>query len=339
MGKKGSTPAIAPESETPLHFRLGTLEIALSTNSPLVGRFARQFLNDWISQTGEPAGAADIQIYLELVETLPPRPDQEPIFAGSGRHLPDGVGTLSVYEQPAGFLLHFQHGGLVQIEPESRERLIQGFVTTRLLQYGRLHDLLFTTLSPFLRRQGYYLIHAAAAVDQAEAALFAGPPACGKSTTVLNLSLNNWEVLSNDTLLLEERPDGVYALPTPGGFSIRPESISHLPALAAHLPQPPLEHFYHLSLPKLGLKWAEPARISTIYFPEISDGQENEWFPQPPSIALARLIEFSLDRWDTTHLSAHISFLEQLSRQAQAVSLKIANQQQLPALLKNAKRK
>jgi hypothetical protein len=338
MGKKDNALVAAVASETPgfekpLHFHLGALQIALSSSSPLVGRFARQFLSDWISRTGEAAKTADIQIYLELVESLPPLPEQEPIFASSGRHLPDGVGTLSVYELPEGFLLYFRDGGLVRIKPEGREQLIHGFVTTRLLQYSRLHDLLFTTLSPFLRRRGCYLVHAAAAVYAGEAAIFAGPPGCGKSTTVLNLTLNGWTVLSDDTLLLEERPNGIYALPTPGGFSIRPETVRHLPLLAAHVTHPLPEHFNKLSLPKMGLDWANPAPISTIYFPEISQGQGNEQFPLPPAIALARLLELSLDRWDTTHLPAHITFLERLSRQAQAISLKITNQQQIPSLI------
>lgn len=330
MEKKGSPP---------LHFGLGALQIALSSSSPLIGRYIRQFLNDWITQMGEPIGTDDIQLHLELADTLPPLPEQEPIFTASGHHLPAGVGTLSIYQQSEGYLLNFQDGGLISIKPENPEQLIQGMVTTRLLQYGRFHDLLFTTLSPFLRRRGYYLIHAAAAMNETGAVIFAGPPGCGKTTTVLNLTLNGWGMLSNDTLLLQERPNGIYALPTPGGFSLRPDSVHHLPALAAHLPDEKPEHFYHLSLPQMGLNWAKPAPISTIYFPEISSGQANKLLLQPPSLALAHLIESSLDRWDTTHLPAHISFLEQLSRQAQALSLQIANQQQLPALLKNAKRK
>lgn len=339
MGKKDSPPPIAAESHPTVHFRLGALQIALSSTSPLVGRVARQFLNDWTIQTEKPTQTPDIHIHLKLVESLPSLSGQEPVYTGSTQHLPDGVGTLSVYEQPEGFLLHFQDGGLVPIKLKDRERPIQGCVTTRLLQYGRLHDLLFTTLSPFLRRQGYYLVHAAAAVHDTKAVIFTGPPGCGKSTTVLNLALNGWKVLSDDTLLLEEQPDGIYALPTPSGFSIRPETIRHLPLLAAHIPQPLPEHSYPLSLPKMGIKWANPTRVSTIYFPEISQGQANEHFPLPPALALARLIELSLDRWDTARLPAHISFLEQLSRQAQAVALKIVNQRQIPDLLKNVKRK
>ncbi|MFZ0548172.1 MAG: hypothetical protein WAM60_22190 [Candidatus Promineifilaceae bacterium] len=334
MEKNISASADSPDSEITLHFNLGALRIALSSNSPLVGRYAREFLDEWLEP--EAASPPDMQIHLDLSVSLPLFIEHEPIFVNNEQYLPDGVGTLFVFEQPKGFLFYFQDGALVSVKPESR--LIEGHITTRLLHYGRLHDLLFTSLSPFLRRRGYYLIHAAAAVREGKAAVFTGPPGCGKSTTVLNLVLNGWQFVSNDTLLLQERPDGIYALPTPGGFSVRPESVSHLPALAAHLPQQQPDQFYHLSPHKLGVKWANPARISTIYFPEISEGKENDLLPLPPAVTMARLIELSLDRWDTADLSAHISFIERLSRQAQGTSLRIADQQKLPNILNNAMR-
>jgi hypothetical protein len=53
----------------------------------------------------------------------------------------------------------------------------------------------------------------------------------------------------------------------------------------------------------------------------------------PPALALAHLLELSLDRWDKNNLPSHITFLEKLCHQAKAASLKITNQQQLPPLL------
>jgi hypothetical protein len=105
--------------------------------------------------------------------------------------------------------------------------------------------------------------------------------------------------------------------------------------LAAYVPHPLPDVFYHLSLSKLGLIWAEPALISTIYFPEIKNGSQNQHQPLSPAVTLAHLIELSLDRWDKPTLPAHFAFLEQLSRQANAASLMIANQRQLPELLKH----
>ena len=332
MGKSVNAGPLSSETETAAHFTLGDLQIGLLSNSPLINQYAHQFLEDWTAARENPAPANDdIQIQLELVDILPDLPDDPPIYQGNGRHLRDGIGTLSVYPQTNGYLLYFFKGGLVQITADDSH--IQGYVTVDLLRYGRLYDLIFTSLSSFMRRRGYYLIHAAAAVHGTTASIFVGPPGCGKSTTVLNLALNGWQILSNDTLLLQERAGDIYALPTPGGFSIRPQSVHHIPALTTYIPQPLPEDFYHLSLSKLGLNWAEPALITTIYFPEINNGRKNHLQPIPAAIALAHLIELSLDRWDKIALLAHFDFLEKLSRQANAASLSIANQGQLPGLL------
>lgn len=336
MGKNRKPKLSTKEKNMAIHFKLDELLIKLSTNTPLVEIHARQFLDTKVLTTKELelAGPSDVHIHLDLVDSITRPPKKTPVFIGDSQHLKDDVGTLFVYEQPDGFLLYFQHSGLVTLKTTiGSNQIIQGFITPKLLQHGRMHDLLFTSLSCFLRRKKYYLLHASAAVKQNGAAIFAGPPGCGKSTTVLNLALNGWSMLSNDTLLLQERPDGIYALPTPGGFSIRPESIKHIPALTAYVPQFLPNDFYPLSLSRLGLASAKPALITTISFPEIIKGPENQYQPISPALALARLTELSLDSWDTSTLSAHFSFLEQLSRQAKAASLKIINQQQLVELI------
>jgi ABC-type cobalamin/Fe3+-siderophores transport system ATPase subunit len=338
MGKNDNDPTAAAE-QTTTSFNLGRLSLHLSSNSSLVNQYAGQFLKGWPGQLwpGDTDQTHPLEIYLELTTTLPPLPQKPPIFHNANQQLPDDVGTLYVYQEPDSFLLYFKDGGQVRIRPDAGlHQRIEGYITTRLLQYGRLHDLLFTSLSPFLRREGYYLVHASAAVREGRAAIFVGEAGCGKSTTVLNLALNGWQVLSNDTLLLEERPDGIYALPTPGGFSIRPKSVAHLPILANYIPAILPGEFYHLALHKLGLTYAAPAPVSTLYFPQINEAGNSEVRPLSPAITLAQLIQFSLDRWDTIHLPGHIAFLERLSRQARARTLAIVNQEQIPKLLQDA---
>lgn len=337
MAKKGKAPASTGAS-TRLQFGLGGLRIGLWSNTPHVTKYAYQFLEDWESLVRGPESAEnyDIQIHLALAEALPDLPVGEPVFIGERTRLPDGVGALHVYETPGGPVLYFQDGGLVQLgDVDGRQPVIRGEVTGRLLQHGRLHDLLFTSLSPFLRRRNYYLVHASAAVPRGGngAALFVGAAGSGKTTIALNLALNDWDVLSNDTLLLEERPGGIYALPTPGGFSIRPKSITFIPALARYTHKLSAGKLFHYSLHKFGLKYAEPVPITHIYFPEIVEGHENDHLPISPVAALGRLITYSLDRWDTAVLPTHVAFLAQLTRQSQAALLKIASQQQIPELL------
>lgn len=314
-------------------FKLGNIQIGLLSNSELViARSIQEFLGDWIATEKAPSLAADdIQIHLKLVDHLPDLPTDPPRYRGNNRLLKDGIGTLSVYHEANGYLLYFLKSGLIRIS--SNHKLIHGFITIDLLNYHRLFDLIFTSLSPFLRRHGYYLVHGSAAVQDQSASIFVGPLGSAKSTTVLNLALNGWGTLSDDTLLLEERPDGIYALPTPGGFSIRPQSFNHIPSLASYAPQPMNGESFQLSLSRLGLAWAEARPISTIYFPKVENIGSNQYHPLPPALTLAHLIELSLDRWDLSSLPDHITFLEKLSRQAKAVSLKITNQQTLPELL------
>ncbi len=332
MEKTISDSAVSFTPKTAAHFMLGDLQIGLFSNNSLVDQFSRQFLEDWIA-FGEKSLSSndDIQIYLELVEQLPDLPDTLPFYQGDGRYLRDNIGALSVYAQPNGYLLYFFKGGLVQIT--ANDSLIHGAITVDLLKYGRLYDLIFTSISSILRQQNIYLVHASAAVHGETASIFVGPPGCAKSTTVLNLAFNGWGVLSNDTLLIREQSDGIYALPTPGGFSIRPKSVRHIPALATSVPHPLPDDFYHLSLSKLGLSWGEPALINRIYFPKVVDESENQVQPLSSAVALAHLIELSLDRWDKAALPRHFTFLERLTTQASAASLAIANQNQLPDLL------
>ena len=80
-------------------------------------------------------------------------------------------------------------------------------------------------------------------------------------------------------------------------------------------------------------EWADAAPVNRIYFPTIVNGAENQLTPLSQAMTLVHLMNYSLDRWDTTSLPAHISVLEQLSRQAQGFSLTIARQDQIPGLV------
>jgi serine kinase of HPr protein (carbohydrate metabolism regulator) len=60
-------------------------------------------------------------------------------------------------------------------------------VTEGVLRNGRFEDVTFTSLAPLLRRHGYYLLHAFAAVKEGHAILLVGPSGSGKTTTGLHL--------------------------------------------------------------------------------------------------------------------------------------------------------
>jgi hypothetical protein len=273
----------------------------------------------------------DVALHLALVASLPPLPEGGPYFS-DGRH--DGRseaegGILSVYqgETAETAVLHYLDGALVTVPlglPAGPLRA-EGVVTRRALQNGRFEDITFTSLAPLLRRHGYYLLHAFAVVKEEKCLLLVGPSGSGKTTTGLSLLAQGWQLLANDVVLLERRPDGVYALPTPGVVSIRPGTLTLLPGLAARLgiSRLPLSQDITISSRRLTRgKWGEAARITAVYFPQISPSPR-PLTPLPRAIHLAQLMAESIDRWDEAALPDHMHLLESLSRQAPAFQLPI----------------
>jgi hypothetical protein len=276
-------------------------------------------------------------LQLALVETLPPLPELLPFFV-DGSQLPGSMGLLSVYGQGEEVLLHFGDGALVQVRLAAARPFLAGHILAKAVGYGRLEDITFTTLAPFLRRQGYFLIHAFGVYREGHCLLFVGASGSGKTTTGLSLVLAGWQLLANDVLLLEARPDGVYALPTPGGLSIREGTVGLLPECQTLLAEAPsVLDRYDLTNQQL---WRGQvpvaARVTAVYFCQIEGGEVSVRRPLSQAVALTQLMEQSIDRWDQAMLNAHITLLHQLSQQAESFSLHLGHDVlQLPDLLTN----
>jgi hypothetical protein len=261
----------------------------------------------------------DVSLSIELVESLPPLPSPEPYFR-------DGSGILSVYRgrERDTAVLHYLDGALVTVPLTLTDPLrAQGVVTIGALRNGRFEDVTFTSLAPMLRRHGYYLLHAFAVAKKGRSILLVGPSGSGKTTTGLHLLEEGWQLLANDVVLLEERADGVYALPTPGVVSIRPGTLSLIPSLAERLgiTDLPLAHPLTISNQQLtGGCWGEAGRVTAVYFPRFNDTPK-PITPLPRAIHLAQLMAESIDRWDEAALPDHMHLLETLSSQAQAYQL------------------
>lgn len=270
----------------------------------------------------------DFKIQLDLLNSLPDLPSAPPIFVDEPTANNDNA-LISVYQlNQERFLLHYHDGALVEIpltSPPNRPTIIKGSMTPTGLAHGRLEDLTFTSLAAGLRRRGLYLVHAFVASKNGRALLISGASGSGKTSTGLNLLLNGWQLLANDVVMLERRDDGIFALPTPGGVNIRPPTFEQLPKLKHLLADPALPQMsVTLSSHKLIQgKWAEPAKVAWLCFPQIEQRPSTTLAPQNRAVALVRLMQESVDRWDETAVPKHITFLEKLCQQTAVYDLQL----------------
>jgi len=307
-----------------LRFHDLTIELC-SADAPVTAQWAELF-------TGWPAApaAAYPAVCLELAwrDSLPPLPPASPVFTDQDLHKAVPA-ILTVYSGGDDTVhLHFHDAGLVTVplKParEGEKQSAHGVVLPASRQNGRFEDVTFTSLAPLLRRHGYFLLHAFAAVKDGQALLLVGESGSGKTTTGLRLLLDGWQLLSNDVVLLQARPDGIYALATPDMVTIRPFTLQLLPELRRFLAYPPADQPVVLQAATLtDGRWASPAPVKTIYFPQITGDAHSTAAPLSRAVCLARLMEQSIDQWDTAVFDPHFSLLQRLSQQAAPYTLRL----------------
>lgn len=298
-----------------MYFCLGNCWIELFSPSQLLMDEWAHLLGEW-AYGALPAGVtADVVFELVPAGQLPPLPLEPPVFV-------DPKGIVNVYQLADGpLLLHFLDGALVQLTLDKPgEQRILGWLTPQLLRHQRFEDVTFTALAPLLRRRGYYLLHAFGAASSGRAVLMVGPSGSGKTTSGLSLVTAGWQLLANDAVLLEHRPDGIYALPTPGYLHIRPKTLELLPQLL-HGPR---------------FDWAEAVQIGLVCLPQVTGRENTAFATQNQALTLARLMEESLDSWDKATIPAHLNLLQTLSQQADSYSLLLGKDVvNLPTLIRS----
>lgn len=299
-------------------FRLGNLIVELEGDDrriedywrDLVGSFAVSAENHSVS----------MRVTLHLVDSLPPLPADPAYFSDSviteGRsHILD---AYHINDSHAA--LHFLDGALV-IVPVLPERdgdvpHIIGWITNHIFDTGRFEDVVLVSLAPSMRQRGYFLVHAAGVTWNNHAVLLVGPSGSGKTTTCLTLLDAGWQLLSNDVVLLQRHNGQVWAWPVPDTVTIRPKTWQLLPHLT---------NDYHTdykreqSLPARLIvddQWATPAPVTALCFPHVTPYSEPSLEPQASAHSLARLLEESLDSWDTATLNAHMAVLAAITDQA-----------------------
>ena len=289
---------------------------------------------NWPQSPGWPASAntaplikQPVVFAVQVVESLGNLPANSClIFTEQSSTIPAQSNITSVYENERSFVICFGNDAMVQIPAtlgdDNREALVQARVAGGALCSGRLEDIIFCSLAPLLRRRGFFLIHAFAAVKDSRALLLVGESGSGKTTTGLSLISCGWQYLANDVVLLREHKGKVQVWPTPGGISLARESFALLPHLS-QLAENDREHVGKRLFPAISLVegWAAPAKATHILFPKVTGKTSIGLQRQTRSITLARLMEGSVDRWDVRCLDSHLQLLELLSRQAEAYDL------------------
>lgn len=321
-----------------MYWQLHNLLIQLVSEDAAINQGWRRLLRGWqfLANSKTPP---DIRLELSLVEELPLLPRSAPFFSDT-TVLPREKRILSVYRGEGDDVrLHFHAGALIDVPLAAASftevPTVHGFLTRKSLDHGRFEDMTFTSLAPLLRRQGFFLVHAFGAAQKGQAVLFVGPSGSGKTTTGLNLLLSGWKLLANDVVLLQKRQNRVWALPTPGGIGIRPQTIQLLPALGNLIGRRSIPQQLDVTEAILDItRWSEPVPVTAVYFPQIEDRHHSLLQPKNKAVCLADLMAESIDQWDEALLPKHMTILQELSHQVKAFILHLGQDiDQIPSLL------
>ncbi len=263
---------------------------------------------------GGAAGTMPIVLRCRLVDRLD-HPTGELIFTEPASPHGGDFGRLFVYQaDEQRLILRFDGGAAAAVSLAPDHPAVDLQVTPEMVHGSRFEDAVFTSLAPLLRRRGLYLVHAFAAVSPAGGAtLLIGPSGSGKTTTGLNLLLHGWRLLANDVALLKWEDGVVWALPTPGVVSIRAKTFELLPDLRRLTGGSP-DREISVSGRRIN-RWGRPAPVSRLIFPAVGPGPDSALLPESRSVALARILEESLDRWDGSQIAPHTSLLAELVEQ------------------------
>ncbi len=283
----------------------------------------RAVLDGFLQDDGG-ARVPDVTIQLHVVPRLPTLPAYPPFFRDAGHEPGDPRPNLVAYRTNGGVWLHFTDGAVVQVASEAATAPVAYLAEDLLHDLDRVEDVTMAAIAAGLRRRGLYILHAFAAARDGQAILLSGASGSGKTTTGLNLLGRGWEYLANDLALLRRTASGVLALPSPGGFNIRPQTVALLPGLR------PLAESLGPAMPDGRLRvpasrvttgWGPPADVALLLFPSVRGGRTTRVFPLSPAIALARLMAESVDAWDEPAMEGHVNVLARLSHQAPAYRL------------------
>lgn len=295
-----------------MHIRLSHVNVSLQSENEVVYDGWRTLLDNVPADLLKGEADVELTLHLTLVNTLPHADQAECIYT-------DAQGIVDVFRLRDGstLALHFRQGAWIEISPDGSSSA-KGVVTPSIFREGHLEDVTFAALASLLRRHGCYLVHAAAVETDSGAILFVGPSHSGKTTTALSLVTANHKHLASDVTALTLDEGRIVAHPTAGTPRVREKSLNLLPKLNQYVVNR-TESASQIRLPTE--RWGSGSEVRAVLFPTVTGGSQSRLESIPDALALARLMEESVDKWDAPVLFAHIDFLTMLARRARLYRL------------------
>ncbi len=272
------------------HIQIAKLNIRLSASDARLFQAATAVFHPCLQQE---TAVADITITLLSTQSIPKLDHID--------YQDQAIG-FDLQKESSRFRFHFQLGAYFEIN-------LKEFTITGVLQPSShlfLEDMLYICLAPLLRRKGTYLIHGFAAQKEDQNILLVGPSGSGKTTAGMALLKNGWRFLANDVILLKGNPTRIY--PTFDRIRVR-KGTSRLLCEGDS------------GLEDISIIFGQLGHVTAVYFTQLQPNHPTQLCPLPAPLACAKLIESSVDRWDTAQLPAHLSFLRQLCEETAVFTL------------------
>jgi hypothetical protein len=208
--------------------------------------------------------------------------------------------------------------------------------------YGAFEDVMMISLAPLYRRQGWFPLHAFAALSPGgKVALITGAMGAGKTTTGLSLLSAGWKLLSNDSPLLRLQAEKVQVLAYPGRLSAFDDTLSWFEPLRRFVKDGAKAEVKGRQKRVFRVEevfadpWATVGVAGGVFFPQITPGlQQSELVEVPPAQALLQLAPQAIEGWDKEAIGQNLQLLGKLVEQVSCYHVKLSPRvAQLPDLI------
>jgi hypothetical protein len=261
--------------------------------------------------TAEP----DIKYELDVVGKVVPAPMGEPQFRQED--------LLAYYLVDGLVVAYFPKYGRLELDLAAGRT--RGWIVRDALDtYGVLEDIIAIGLSPHLRRNNMFLIHAFAAAYEGRAAILVGGVGAGKTTTGMSLLNAGWRLLSNDSPILNNEGE---VLSYPGVLAAFGDTFGRFAATSQLAGQAPEKK----GRAKITVEaeavwpgiWLDQAPGGAIFFPQIEARADHQLEALSAPEALRRLLPHAVEQWDKVMIPRHLGLLKRLVERTPAYVLRL----------------